>query len=118
MALSACRTSARLTAILACLAAGAACSRQAPRPAVLPGSSPDPAVSEVGVELPPGAGRNILLNACLGCHDLGGLVLFDGFYTRERWQELVLTMVAQGASVDPVEVDVLADYLALYFGPD
>jgi hypothetical protein len=72
---------------------------------------------EAGVELPEGPGREILVAACLGCHELTALGLFKGFYTRESWQTLVLTMKEQGAPVDETEIEVLADYLAQHFGP-
>jgi hypothetical protein len=110
MASSACRTNTRLAAaLLTCLAAGASCSTESPLPFATP---------QAGVDLPPGAGRELLLGACLACHDLGGLDLFKGFYTRDRWHELVQTMVAQGAAVDPTQVEVLTDYLTEHFGPD
>jgi mono/diheme cytochrome c family protein len=75
------------------------------------------AFTDPGIELPPGAGREILLADCLGCHDLGGLDLFASFYTREDWRTMVLTMAAHGATIDAAEVEQLADYLALHFGP-
>ena len=83
-------------------------------PATIPVAAdalPDP-----GIELPAGSGREILLNRCLGCHDLGGLALFSSFYTRDDWRDLVLTMITHGAAVDAVETETLADYLALHFG--
>ena len=76
-----------------------------------------PAFTDPGIELPPGPGREILLADCLGCHDLGGLDLFANFYNREDWRALVLTMAAHGAAIDAREVEQLADYLALNFGP-
>ena len=71
-----------------------------------------------GIELPPGAGQTVLTNACLGCHDLGGLQLFKGFYNRSSWRDLVLTMRANGAQVSIADVEVLTDYLTEHFGPD
>jgi hypothetical protein len=53
----------------------------------------------------------------LVCHDLGGLALFKGFYTRDSWRDLVLTMRENGADVDGAETEVLADYLEQHFGP-
>jgi hypothetical protein len=47
---------------------------------------------------------------------LTALPLFKGFYTRDSWRTLVLTMKEQGARVDGVEIEVLADYLAQHFG--
>ena len=70
-----------------------------------------------GVALPEGQGREILVESCTSCHELRSLVLFKGFYTRDLWRDLVLTMVEQGAEVDGAEVEMLADYLGLHFGP-
>ena len=74
--------------------------------------------SEAGVELPEGQGRTILIASCLDCHELGVLALFKGYYTRDSWRALVLTMIENGAEVDGAEVEVLADYLEQNFGPD
>jgi mono/diheme cytochrome c family protein len=72
---------------------------------------------EAGVDLPEGTGREILVASCLSCHGLEALPLFKGFYTRDSWRTLVVTMQAHGAQVDAAEIEVLADYLAQYFGP-
>ncbi len=97
--------------MLGLLVACAACTTQSPRPA------PTVAV-EAGVELPEGPGREILVASCLSCHQLGGLALFKGYYTRDLWRSLVVTMTAYGAEVDGAEIEVLADYLEQHFGPD
>jgi hypothetical protein len=68
-----------------------------------------------GIELPDGPGREILLSRCLGCHNLGGLALFEDFYTREDWHMLLQTMVAHGARVNAAELEVIADYLGLHY---
>ena len=71
---------------------------------------------DAGVELPAGPGRDLLVSACLDCHDLGGLTLFSSFYTRDDWRTLVLTMVETGASIAPAEVEAISDYLGRHFG--
>lgn len=71
---------------------------------------------EPGVELPPGQGRDILYGACLGCHELTALSLFKGFYTRDSWHALVVTMQQNGADVTDDDIEVLSDYLTLHFG--
>jgi mono/diheme cytochrome c family protein len=96
--------------VLGFLAAVAACTSQPSRP-------PSPPV-EAGVDLPPGEGREILVSSCLACHDLGGLALFKGYYDRDNWRDLVLTMQANGATIDAGDVEVLAEYLERHFGPD
>lgn len=72
---------------------------------------------EPGVELPAGRGREILIASCLSCHQLTGLPLFAAFYTRDSWRTLVLTMKGHGAEINDAQIEVLADYLAQYFGP-
>jgi cytochrome c5 len=76
------------------------------------------AIEKVGVELPAGAGRDVLIRACIGCHDLGGLPLFKGYFSRDDWHSLLVTMVEHGAVVEAAEVEGLADYLTLHFGPN
>ena len=100
---------ASLVLILGLLAANAACTIQSRQ------STP---TFDAGVELPAGEGREILLTSCLGCHELSALALFKGFYTRDSWRSLVLSMQENGAAVDGADVEVLADYLAQHFGPD
>jgi hypothetical protein len=68
--------------------------------------------------LPPGPGRAILERECLKCHELDALALFSDFYGREQWRSLVLTMRDNGAEVDDEQVDLLAIYLARYFGTE
>jgi hypothetical protein len=95
--------------LLGLLAAGGACTTvQAPEPA--------PAF-EAGVELPRGPGRDLLVSACLSCHELVALGLFKGFYTHESWRSLLLTMKGYGADVDDAEIELLADYLTQHFSP-
>ena len=101
---------------LSVLTLAAACTTQAPKPTPV-FEAPAPAF-EAGVELPAGAGREILVASCLSCHELRALALFKGFYTRDSWRALVLTMQENGAEVDAGEVELLADYLAQHFGPD
>lgn len=93
--------------LLLCLAltANAACVRGGLRPEA----------GEIAA-LPEGAGRSILERECLSCHELDALELFSGFYTRELWRALVITMRDNGAVVDDEDVEVLATYLARHFG--
>jgi hypothetical protein len=79
------------------------------------GSAPA-AAFEAGVELPAGAGREILVSECLNCHELAVLELFASFYDRDSWHELVISMRANGADVDDAEVELVSDYLAQHFG--
>jgi mono/diheme cytochrome c family protein len=104
-------TTTAVAASLACLI----CTGCAVRgPVELASSALEPA--SMSVELPPGAGRAILQRQCLNCHELDALELFSGFYGRDRWRSLVITMRDNGAVVDDGEVEVLAAYLARHFG--
>jgi hypothetical protein len=69
-----------------------------------------------GIELPAGEGRNLLLAACTRCHDLRGLPAYKGYWNQERWHFMVDTMVKNGAPLDAGQMEVLAAYLAEYFG--
>ena len=116
--------------LLAQLGIHSACtSVQAPQPPVAtearattsqaspsPPSSPLATAYEVGVELPEGPGRDILISECLICHELGSLELFKDFYNRDSWRSLVVSMRGNGAEVDDTEIEVLSDYLAQHFG--
>jgi hypothetical protein len=106
--------------VLASFVLGAGCGDRALRSAAAPVAIAAPAslpAQDAGIELPAGAGRGILLRDCLGCHDLGGLELFRGYYTRDDWRTLILTMASHGATINEADVETLADYLALHFGP-
>lgn len=72
--------------------------------------------AEAGLVLPPGAGRALLERECLNCHELEVVELFSDFYDRELWRSLVITMRGNGATLDDREVEVIAEYLARYFG--
>ena len=67
-------------------------------------------------QLPQGAGRQILISACTSCHNLREVTKFSGFYGREQWRDIVLTMMDYGAPVNAKEVEVLSDYLAQHLG--
>ena len=102
----------RATFLLGLIAACVACANCTTQPATAA-----PRI-DAGVELPVGPGREILIASCLSCHQLGGLALFKGFYTRDSWRTLVLTMIEHGAEINATEVELLADYLEQHFGPD
>jgi hypothetical protein len=67
-------------------------------------------------DLPEGPGRMVLLSACTACHDLKEVTKFRGFYTKDEWRDIVVTMVKYGASVKDEDVPVLVDYLFKNFG--
>lgn len=108
----------RTAILLGFLAVGAGCMTTPAAPAPQsPETSTLPAQAfEAGVELPPGPGRELLVTACLVCHELTAIELFKGFYTRDDWRSLIVTMRANGAEVDDADIDVLAGYLGVNFG--
>jgi hypothetical protein len=69
-----------------------------------------------GGDLPVGQGRVILQTSCTVCHDLGEVTKFRGYYTKDQWQDVVMTMVGYGAKVKEEDVDVLIDYLTQTLG--
>jgi competence protein ComEA len=67
-------------------------------------------------EWPEGEGKKILIASCTSCHDLTEVTKFRGYYDREQWRDIVVTMKEYGAPVDERQVDVLAEYLARHLG--
>ncbi len=87
-----------------------------------PAATPTPAATSQaivvtsGSELPAGAGKTILDASCTSCHGLNEVTKFRGFYNRQQWRDIVVTMVEYGAPMKPPDVDVLADYLTAQLG--
>ena len=67
-------------------------------------------------QLPEGAGRFLVLEACVQCHDLAPI--FTQRKTAEDWRRSVNEMVWRGAQLMGDEADVVTHYLAASFGPD
>ena len=65
-------------------------------------------------KLPPGPGRNLVVAACVQCHDLG--VTTSQRKTADGWRRSVEQMAHLGARLNGREILVVADYLATYFG--
>lgn len=101
-------------ALLACAAACA--PRNVPVAAAPTPTAPAPAQAVAPEQLPQGAGRQILMSACTSCHNLREVTKFNGFYGREQWRDIVLTMMDYGAPVNAKEVEVLTAYLTEHLG--
>jgi mono/diheme cytochrome c family protein len=84
-----------------------------PTPVTTPATTTAAASSE---QLPEGAGRQILMSACVACHGLREVTKFRGFYTREQWRDIVMTMVDYGAPVSTKDSEILTDYLTTNLG--
>ena len=67
-------------------------------------------------DLPDGEGKKILLSSCTACHELTEVTKFRGYYNRDQWHDIVITMKEYGAPIDDRQVDVLTDYLTKHLG--
>ena len=103
-----------MAGLLVCFVACA--PRNAPVTAAAAPAAPAPAQAVSPEQLPAGAGRQILTNACTSCHNLREVTKFSGFYGREQWRDIVLTMMDYGAPVNEKEVEVLTAYLTEHLG--
>jgi hypothetical protein len=79
-----------------------------------PGGTDGAATAEAA--LPAGPGRTILEKHCTWCHDLREVTKFRGYYNREQWRDIVVTMVEYGAALEPGDVTVLTGYLEEHLG--
>lgn len=63
--------------------------------------------------LPDGAGKQILLNTCTVCHDLGRVRAHT--VSREEWEETLSAMLNEGAMLSDQDFPVLLNYLSRNF---
>ena|SRR5437763_7157092 len=66
--------------------------------------------------LPPGKGREIVLNSCTTCHGLK--IVVHGRKSGADWQKAVNDMIQRGAPVFPEEIEPLDQYLAKAFAAE
>jgi competence protein ComEA len=66
--------------------------------------------------LPDGPGKEVIVRACLECHDASGFRKLR--LNRDDWTEKVGQMVDQGAQATSQEQTAIIDYLVHNFGPD
>ena len=78
-------------------------------PALAAQAQPDPEA----IQLPDGAGKQIVQSACTKCHTLERVVAAG--YAREGWQLMVNQMVSNGAKLTPEQIPMVVDYLAKHF---
>ncbi|HKQ74979.1 MAG TPA: hypothetical protein VJ810_14890 [Blastocatellia bacterium] len=69
-----------------------------------------------GVALPEGAGRALLLQACVQCHDFKSIV--SQRKTSGAWRRTVNEMIWRGAPLMADEAAILTDYLSAAFGTE
>jgi cytochrome c5 len=64
--------------------------------------------------VPEGSGKEILLNICTMCHDLGRIRL--GHRSPEEWEETLVSMLNEGAPLSEEQFPVIHAYLSKNFG--
>ena len=64
--------------------------------------------------VPDGPGREILLNTCTMCHDLGRIK--TGRRTPEEWEETLISMLNEGAPLSDAQFPAIHRYLSRNFG--
>jgi cytochrome c5 len=64
--------------------------------------------------VPEGNGKQILLNICTMCHDLGRIRL--GRRSPEEWEETLVSMLNEGAPLSEEQFPVIHAYLSKHFG--
>ena len=67
------------------------------------------------VQLPEGAGKKVLQDACTACHSLDGVVKLH--LDKDGWEGLIASMISNGATIEQKDIPVLVDYLVKNFGP-
>jgi DNA uptake protein ComE-like DNA-binding protein len=66
--------------------------------------------------LPPGEGRDLVLNTCNTCHNVK--VVVQARKNREAWAKTVNDMIQRGSQLFPEEIDPITTYLSKCFGAD
>ena len=64
--------------------------------------------------VPEGRGKEILLNVCTMCHDLGRIRL--GHRSPEEWEETLVSMLNEGAPLSEEQFPIIHAYLSKNFG--
>lgn len=66
--------------------------------------------------IPDGPGKQIVLNTCTMCHDLGRIQL--GRRSSEEWEETLVSMLNEGAPLSDQDFPIVHAYLSRHFGAD
>jgi len=66
-------------------------------------------------QLPEGDGKKILQADCTACHGLEDVV--NSHMDKKGWEDLVQSMIGNGAAVDEKDFPVLVSYLVKNYGP-
>jgi len=71
---------------------------------------------EIVKQLPAGAGKDVLVRACSGCHLLS--VVTVQRKSESDWTDMVITMRSRGANASDDDLAQVVEYLTKNFGPD
>jgi hypothetical protein len=63
--------------------------------------------------VPDGPGKQILLNTCTMCHDLGRIK--TARRSAEEWEETLISMLNEGAPLPDEQFPVIHEYLSRHF---
>ena len=74
------------------------------------------AASKDDVVLPDGKAKAVIENSCTECHGLDTIVGTP--MPAEKWRETVKSMVKRGATLSATEIDMVVDYMTVYFSQD
>jgi hypothetical protein len=65
--------------------------------------------------LPEGKGKDLTQKDCVMCHAIS--VVTKQHHTREQWRSVLDSMIDKGLDAPDSDLDTIADYLAVNFGP-
>ena len=65
-------------------------------------------------KLPEGDGKDLTIQLCGSCHDLGRSV--NVTKDAKAWEQTVSNMISRGAQIFPDEAEKITKYLAAHFG--
>jgi cytochrome c5 len=68
--------------------------------------------------LPVGEGRNIVITACVKCHEGGLKEVVSARKTQAQWNATIAKMVSAGARLTPEESSTIENYLSKAFPPE
>ena len=68
-----------------------------------------------GTQLPEGEGKQLVGDLCTACHGLE--LVTEKELDKDGWKEVVVRMMANGATIDEKQIPVITEYLAKNFGP-
>ncbi len=72
-------------------------------------------VHAAGQDLPADKGEQLMNGSCMGCHDFRPIQ--TQALDKEGWTSIVHSMIEKGATVEPSDIPLLADFLAKTYGP-